>query len=73
MLHYYICHSNYSVLIDCVDGDVRLVGGSDDSHGTVEVCYAGLWGVIDAASWDENDAKVICKQLGLREDGMKKA
>ena len=56
-------------LIDCTDGDVRLVNGDVDSHGTVEVCYAGLWGLIDAASWDDNDAKVICKQLGLRQEG----
>ena len=51
---------------DCQDGDVRLVGGDGDGdEGTVEVCYANLWGIISQVGWDNNDAKVVCRSLGF--------
>jgi deleted-in-malignant-brain-tumors protein 1 len=49
----------------CNDGDVRLVGGSDSSQGTVEVCYYSYWGLISDTMWDDNDAKVVCRELGF--------
>ena len=48
---------------------MRLVNGNKENEGTVEVCYAGLWGLIDDASWDSNEARVVCKQLGFRTEG----
>lgn len=51
---------------DCQDGEVRLVGGDGDGdEGTVEVCYANLWGIISQVGWDDNDAKVVCRSLGF--------
>ena len=55
---------NY-VLLGCTEGEVRLVGGTSDNEGTVEICHNKLWGLITDAGWDNKDAKVICRQLNL--------
>ena len=48
---------------NCTLGDLRLVNGTSDLEGRVEVCFGNLWGTICHNSWDNRDAGVICKQL----------
>ena len=47
----------------CSDGDVRLVGGSSLSEGTVQVCYYNGWGLISDEGWGREEAQVVCRQL----------
>ena len=49
---------------DCEDGKMRLVGGNDTA-GAVEICRRGVWGVVCDDYWDSNDARVVCRHLGL--------
>ncbi|ESO86689.1 hypothetical protein LOTGIDRAFT_235293 [Lottia gigantea] len=46
------------------DGDIQI-----DSNGYVTILYYGIWGKICGLAWDNNAAKVACKQMGY-ETGM---
>ena len=49
---------------ECTKGEVRLVGGVNETDGRVEVCLFGYWGKVCENSWTYQDAQVVCKQLG---------
>ena len=56
----------------CNDGEIRLVGGSSDNEGRVEVCVSSAWGTVCDDGWDEDDAKVVCAQLEYPSTGEKR-
>ena len=47
------------------EGNIRLVGGSSEYEGRVEVCSRGEWGTLCNPSWSDAEAAVVCRQLGF--------
>ena len=50
-------------------GDIRLVGGSYQWEGRVEIFISGTWGTITDSEWTNNDAQVVCRKLGHFKQG----
>ena len=54
---------------DYYNGEIRLVGGRNESEGRVEIFLGGKWGTVCNNSWGVLDANVVCKQLGFTSSG----
>ena len=59
------------IKIGCVEGEVRLVGGSNYTEGRVEICMSNEWGTVCDQQWNSTDASVVCRQLSLSSIGNK--
>lgn len=50
--------------------EVRLANGHGAYEGRVEIFMNGQWGTVDEDPWDNNDAGVVCRQLGYMYGGI---
>ena len=50
---------------ECVSGNVHLLDGTDITNGRVEVCVDAQWVTVCGKGWTDEDAEVVCNQLGL--------
>ena len=53
------------LLTVCNNGAIRLIGGSTQYEGRVEVCLNQVWGTVCDDFWGAVDARVACRQLGF--------
>lgn len=65
-------HYNYT---DCMNGEIRLTGlreeyaNENTTAGRVEVCNFNKWGTVCDDRWGQEDARVVCRQLGHVAEG----
>ncbi len=57
------------IILGCTEGEVRLVGGTSNLEGRVEICLNNEWGTVCDQMWDRTDASVLCRQLQLASSG----
>lgn len=53
----------------CNNGDVRLVNSNDHLSGQVQICGGHQWNTICDDTFDDDDAGVVCRQLGFSQFG----
>ena len=76
VVHYYSCSyipGSFNILCFfiaiCTQGSVRLVGGTNEREGRVEVCNNNAWGTVCDDAFGATDAGVVCRQLGYSSTG----
>ncbi|XP_061088847.1 deleted in malignant brain tumors 1 protein-like isoform X1 [Conger conger] len=58
----HLCNHGEDAGVIC--SGVRLVGGTDLCSGRVEVHHGSSWGTVCDADFDQQDAEVVCRELG---------
>ena len=67
----FVCTGPDTVHSQCTNGELRLAGLTNATNeGRVEVCINNAWGTVCDHSWNSNDAKVVCAQLGFLRQGI---
>lgn len=51
--------------VACTENDVRIVNSTSKYEGRVEVCSNGTWHPVCDSIWSNEDASVVCRQLGF--------
>ena len=54
---------------NCTIGDVRLIGGATPAEGRIEICISGVWASICSFLFYQEEANVVCSQLGYLRKG----
>ena len=51
------------------EGSIRLIGGSHNWEGRVEIYISRVWGAVGSNPWTTANAEVVCRQLGHSTSG----
>ena len=60
-----VCDGFTTVGMECVEGEVRMIGGEKEGEGRVELCVDGFWGTVCGDGFDQKAAFVICRHFGF--------
>ena len=57
--------SLFIYIASCSDGQIKLIGGTSQASGQVEICSNQRWETLSRSQWTNNVASVACTELGL--------
>ena len=63
-------YCNITILVQCLDGDIRLSEGDTEREGRLEVCLNQRWGTVSRSGWIVANIQVVCNQLGYPGGGV---
>ena len=61
-------NTNIPYTLACTERDIRLANGRNKFEGRVEVCQGGQWRTVCDRDWGNEEARVVCRQLGFSGD-----
>ena len=65
-----VCQAQSTQIANCSNGDIRLVNGTNELEGRLEICINNAWGSVCSQGFTEDDAKVVCQQIKFPFNGM---
>ncbi|XP_071964552.1 uncharacterized protein [Antedon mediterranea] len=54
-----------NIITNYGEGDIRLADGPNPFQGRLEIYHDESWGTVCSDGWNENNAQVVCRQLGF--------
>ena len=54
----------FFIIVDCENGEMRLMEGKEEWQGRLEVCYNRRWGTVSGDNWTLTNSHVVCNALG---------
>ena len=57
-------------IVNCTEGDVRLVDGPSANKGRLEVCIRQSWASVCNRLFGDKESQVVCGQLGYKRHGI---
>ena len=57
-------------IVNCTEGEARLVNGSSANKGRLEICNDQSWATVCSSSFGYQESRVVCGQLGYQRYGI---
>ena len=64
-----VCQAQSTEMSNCSNGDIRLVNGTNELEGRLEICINNVWGTVCSQGFTADDAEVVCNQLSFSFNG----
>ena len=65
-----VCQAQSTMSSNCSYGDIRLVNGSNQLEGRLEICINNVWGTVCSRGFTADDAETVCNQLEFSFNGI---
>lgn len=56
-------------IVNCTNGEARLVDGPSANKGRLEVCNNQAWATVCSSGFGREESQVVCGQLGYQRYG----
>ena len=71
-VHAHIITVSEVKIVNCTEGEARLVNGPSANKGRVEICIDQSWATVCITGFGHEESRVICGQLGYQRYGIQR-